>query len=168
MFGSDTKTHRRAFLAGASALAVSGCAGGSLPPVADHVQVSKSARSLTLIGQGEILRSYKVNLGFTPGGHKQQYGDGRTPEGRYYIDRRNPRSSYHLSLGINYPNANDIAHAKSMNINPGNDIFIHGGPRLVKNQDKPDWTAGCIAVSNREIEEIWAMVPLGTPIIILA
>lgn len=168
MFGSDSKTHRRAFLAGASAFAVSGCTGTTLPPVADHIQVSKSARSLTLVGQGEILRSYKVNLGFTPDGHKQQYGDGRTPEGRYYVDRRNPRSAYHLSLGINYPNANDVAQAKAMGIDPGNDIFIHGGPRLTRDRNKPDWTAGCIAVSDAEIEEIWAMVPLGTPIVILA
>jgi murein L,D-transpeptidase YafK len=167
MFGSDSKTHRRAFLAGASALTVAGCA-GSLPPVADRVLISKSTRQLHLLEQNKLLRTYKVHLGFTPAGHKEQRGDGRTPEGSYYVDRRNPRSSYHLSLGLNYPNAADVARAQAMGVDPGNDIFIHGGPRLARDRDREDWTAGCIAVSDNEIEEIWSMVPLGTRVTILA
>lgn len=167
MFDSKSKTHRRAFIAGASAFAVTGCA-APLPPVANHVVVQKSSRQMLLMHGNEALKAYRINLGFTPEGHKQRYGDGKTPEGRYYIDRRNPRSSYHLSLGINYPNAADVARAQALGIDPGNDIFIHGGPRLTRDHNRPDWTAGCIAVSDPEIEEIWAMVPLGTPVTIYA
>jgi murein L,D-transpeptidase YafK len=95
-------------------------------------------------------------------------GDGRTPEGRYYIDRRNPRSDFYLSLGVSYPNVVDIARARAMGVRPGGDIFIHGGPRRAADRRKKDWTAGCIAVSDKEIEEIWSMVPTGIPITILA
>jgi murein L,D-transpeptidase YafK len=109
-----------------------------------------------------------VHLGFAPEGHKTRSGDGRTPEGRYVIDRRNARSDFHLSLGISYPNALDRARARSMGVDPGTNIFIHGGPRRAEDRRKPDWTAGCIAVSDREIEEIWSMVPTGIPITILA
>jgi murein L,D-transpeptidase YafK len=93
-------------------------------------------------------------------------GDGRTPEGAYMIDRRNPNSSYHLSVGISYPNAEDLARAKAMGVPPGGNIFIHGTP-LEKNRTM-DWTAGCIAVTNEEMEDIYAMVREGTPILIQA
>jgi murein L,D-transpeptidase YafK len=141
-------------------------------PMSDHIVVSKSKRVLELRAKGEVLKRYRVSLGFTPSGHKVASGDGRTPEGLYWIDRRNPRSEYFLSVGISYPNAEDVARAQSIGVRPGGDIFIHGQPMRPREvraaKGKKDWTAGCIAVTNDEIEEIWAMTPLGTPITILA
>ena len=137
-------------------------------PLANHIVVSKSNRVLALMNGAETLKRYRVHLGFAPEGHKQRSGDGRTPEGRYYIDRRNPRSDFYLSLGVSYPNALDLARARAMGVRPGGDIFIHGGPRRAADRRKPDWTAGCIAVTDAEIEEIWSMVPTGIPITILA
>lgn len=119
-----------------------------------------------LISDRALLRAYKFELGFSPTGHKEQEGDGRTPEGAYRIDRRNPNSQYHLSLGISYPNANDISAARARGVHPGGDIFIHGTPQVVLG--KPDWTWGCIAVQNQEMDEIYAMVQTGTPIYIYA
>ena len=140
----------------------------ALAPLANHIVVSKSNRVLALMKGEETLKRYKVHLGFAPEGHKLRSGDGRTPEGRYYIDRRNPRSDFYLSLGVSYPNAVDLARARAMGVRPGGDIFIHGGPRRTADRRKQDWTAGCIAVSDAEIEEIWSMVPTGIPITILA
>ncbi len=162
-----TSISKRHFVIGAAALGVSACSRDySHLPAADHVLVNKSTRQMHLFGQGKTLKSYRVNLGFSPAGHKRQEGDGRTPEGVYFIDRKNPRSSFHLSLGINYPNTQDIARAEAMGVNPGGDIFIHGGPRRGIDKNGPDWTAGCIAVRNREVEEIYAMVRMGTPVTI--
>jgi murein L,D-transpeptidase YafK len=135
---------------------------------ANHLVVSKSNRVLALMNGAEELRKYEVHLGFQPQGHKSQSGDGRTPEGRYYIDRRNPRSDFFLSLGVSYPNAIDMARARAMGVRPGGDIFIHGGPKRTVDRRKKDWTAGCIAVSDEEMEEIWSMVPTGIPITILS
>ena len=137
-------------------------------PRANHIVVSKTNRVLALMDGATTLKRYKVHLGFAPEGHKQRSGDGRTPEGRYYIDRRNARSDFYLSLGVSYPNALDLARARAMGARPGGDIFIHGGPRRSEDRRKRDWTAGCIAVTDSEIEEIWSMVPTGTPITILA
>ena len=109
------------------------------------------------------LKRYSVDLGFSPRGHKQVEGDGKTPEGAYYIDRRNPNSAFFLSLGISYPNARDRAHARSMGKSPGGDIFIHGQRRPFDPKGE-DWTAGCIAVSNKEMAEIYPMVRVGTRI----
>ena len=121
-----------------------------------------------LLHNEKVLREYEVELGFAPSGPKNKKGDGRTPEGTYLIDRRNPRSRYHLSLGISYPNTADRAKAEAAGVDPGGDIFIHGQPNLrteLKRAKKtPDWTAGCIAVKNEEIEEIYAMVNEGTVI----
>ena len=139
-----------------------------LAPRADHIMVSKSRRTMTLESAGSKLRSYKVHLGFEPDCHKLASGDGRTPEGTYVIDRRNPRSDFYLSLGISYPNKSDVARARALGYRPGGDIFIHGGPRRPEDRRKRDWTAGCIAVSDSEIEEIWSLVPTGIPITILA
>ena len=135
---------------------------------ASHIVVSKTNRVLALMSGEKTLRRYQVHLGFRPEGAKFASGDGRTPEGQYYIDRRNPRSDFYLSLGVSYPNANDVARARAAGVSPGGDIFIHGGPRRAEDRRKKDWTAGCIAVSDTEIEEIWSMVPTGIPIIILA
>jgi murein L,D-transpeptidase YafK len=137
-------------------------------PRASHVVVSKTNRALTLMSGEKTLKRYRVHLGFAPEGHKTRSGDGRTPEGRYVIDRRNARSDYYLSLGVSYPNPVDVARARAMGVDPGGSIFIHGGPRRPAERRKQDWTAGCIAVSDAEIEEIWSMVPTGVPITILA
>ena len=138
-----------------------------IQPRANHVVVSKRNRALALMDGEKTLKSYRIHLGFTPEGHKTKSGDGRTPEGRYVINRRNARSDYYLSLGISYPNPIDLARARAMGVNPGGDIFIHGGPRRRTERNKRDWTAGCIAVDDHEMEEIWSMVPTGTPITIL-
>ena len=132
-------------------------------PEVTQIRVYKTERRMELWHDDQVLRSYEIGLGFAPAGHKQQYGDGRTPEGTYTIDRRNPQSLYHLSLGISYPNADDVARAEAAGVDPGGDIFIHGrgrGNRFVRG----DWTVGCIAVTDAEIEEIYSMVRTETPI----
>lgn len=136
-------------------------------PEVTRVVVMKSERMMYLVHHDRALKAYEVDLGFAPDGHKEAEGDGRTPIGNYIIDRRNPNSTWHLSLGINYPNEEDIARAKALGVDPGGDIFIHGGPRPGIDRDEIDWTAGCIAVTNREMEDIYAMVKDGTPIEIL-
>ena len=151
-----------------AALAVSGCSRGRVysgPPVTSIV-VNKSSKRMYLLSQAEILKAYDVDLGFAPAGPKQFEGDGKTPEGNYIIDRRNPNSEFHLSIGINYPNAKDVAYASSQGKNPGGDIFIHGQPERFKKRAKQDWTAGCIAVSNTAMRKIYSMVKNGTPITI--
>ena len=156
----------------ASALLLSACSTRSKfqsynGPQVTRVVVEKSSRSMWLISGKKVLKKYDVDLGFTPRGHKKIEGDGRTPEGSYFINRRNPNSAFHLSLGMSYPNAKDIAYAKSIGKPPGGEIFIHGGPTLRGDRNKPDWTAGCISVSNKEIEMIYAMVKNGTQIDVL-
>lgn len=137
-------------------------------PRATQIVVSKTNRALALMNGDTTLKTYRINLGFVPQGTKVTYGDGRTPEGQYYIDRRNPRSEFYLSLGISYPNAADVARARALGVQAGGDIFIHGGPTNPAMRNKKDWTAGCIAVTDVEMEEIWSLVPTGTPITILA
>ena len=132
------------------------------PPVTKIV-VYKAAHRMHLFNNGNTLKSYDMSLGFAPVGHKQFEGDGKTPEGEYFIDRRNPKSRFHLSIGISYPNKDDIAYAKSQGKQPGGEIFIHGKTGY-KGDNKGDWTWGCIAVTDREIEEIYSMVRDGTPI----
>ncbi len=132
-------------------------------PEITHVLVEKSKRRMHLLSGQKVIKTYRVGLGFAPDGHKFVEGDGRTPEGRYLIDRRNPNSEFHLSIGISYPNPADIAKARSMGKSPGGDIFIHGRPKKYRN-GKRDWTAGCIAVKDREMEEVYSMVTDGTPI----
>lgn len=167
-----TKLPRRLFLSGAVATFLAGCANkfrSYTGPGVTRLRLYKSQRLLVLDGAQGVLRSYPVGLGFAPEGHKQFEGDGRTPEGTYTIDRRNPESLFHLSIGISYPNAEDRAFAAAQSRSPGGDIFIHGGPRRgIDPTNKQDWTAGCIAVSDRQIEEIYAMVRDGTPIDIYA
>lgn len=141
-------------------------------PKVDNILVEKAARKLYL-RQGEtVIKEYKIALGPNPVGHKQQEGDGKTPEGQYIISGRNPKSAYHLSLRISYPDEKDKATAASKGISPGGDIMIHGFPNKVPNvlfrvvHAYKDWTAGCIAVTDEEIEEIWALVQDNTPITI--
>ena len=134
------------------------------PPVTQIV-VKKGERKLYLISGKTLLKKYDINLGNQPVGDKQYEGDGKTPEGLYFIDRFNPNSRYHLSVGISYPSAQDVAEAAMLGLRPGGDIFIHGeaGQRAGRG---PDWTAGCIAVKDEEIEEIFAMLRPGVPIFI--
>ncbi len=135
---------------------------------ADKILIEKAARRLTLLRGGVVLKTYRVTLGPQPVGPKQQEGDGRTPEGRYLIDWRNPNSKFHLSLHINYPDTDDQAQAVTRGVAPGGDIMIHGLPNANASLGAlhylKDWTLGCIAVSNQEIEEIWHAVPDGTPV----
>ncbi len=134
-------------------------------PQVTRVLIYKEQRKLYLMHHDKVLRDYDVGLGFAPQEHKEFEGDGRTPEGEYKIDRRNPNSEFHLSIGISYPNADDIAYARTQGKSPGGDIFIHGRPWEYRKGGQ-DWTAGCIAVTNAEIREIYAMVNNGTPITI--
>ena len=133
-------------------------------PQASLIVVHKQRREMLLLRGESILRQYRIALGPNPARHKLQEGDGRTPEGRYVIDYRNPRSKYHLSLHISYPNADDLARARDAGVSPGGDIMIHG----LRDGTAPsgDWTQGCIAVTNEEMDEIWSLVPDGTPIVI--
>lgn len=132
----------------------------------DRIVIEKGARRLTVFREGEALRSYTVALGFAPDGDKERQGDGKTPEGLFRIDRRNPKSAFHLSLGIDYPLPDDVARARAGGYSPGGDIFIHGQPNAYAALDplSYDWTEGCIAVSNPEVEELWRVTPLGTPV----
>jgi murein L,D-transpeptidase YafK len=167
--------HRRAFLLlltlppGLAACDAMQEAARPVPPgaVADRIVVEKAARRMHLMRAGATLKTYRVSLGRNPVGHKQQEGDSRTPEGTYIIDSRNPQSRFHLSLRISYPNAADRRSAASRGVPPGGDIFIHGLPNGMASTAPfavRDWTDGCIAVTNGEIREIWAMVKDGTPI----
>ena len=137
-----------------------------LPFRADYVLVDKSDRSLTLFNQGTALKTYtSLQFGDAPIGHKHFQGDERTPEGLYTIHTRNPNSAYHLSLRVSYPNANDRAFAAKYGRSPGGDIFLHGQPNgLTSGRVPGDWTDGCIAFSNDEIEELWEAIADGTPI----
>ncbi|MCS7203508.1 MAG: L,D-transpeptidase family protein [Thermodesulfovibrio sp.] len=137
---------------------------------ADLVVVIKSKRILLLMNEGKILKVYKVALGKNPVGHKIEQGDGKTPEGIYYIVGRNANSNFYKSLKISYPNEKDYEKALKLGVNPGGGIMIHGLSKKVEYLGKyhiiEDWTEGCIAVTNEEIDEIWSMVPDGTPIYI--
>lgn len=137
-------------------------------PEVTRIVVFKGERKMHLFHHDKVLRSFDVALGGDPFGHKTQEGDGRTPEGEYFIDRRNPNSAFHLSIGISYPNERDVEVAKAAGVSPGGDIFIHG--RAGKHRDRGrgwDWTDGCIAVTDREMEHVYAMVRDNTPILIL-
>lgn len=148
---------------------------GTPPPAAaaeqqaDRIVVSKADKRMRLLREGKVLRTYRISMGANWNqGHKRQEGDERTPEGSYVIDWRNPRSFAHLSLHISYPDASDTDAARRENRDPGGNIMIHGlangwgllGPL----HHLTDWTDGCIAVTNAEMEEIWSLVPTGTPI----
>jgi len=133
----------------------------------DTILIEKAARRMTLYEAGREVGSYPVALGFSPVGDKVRQGDGKTPEGRYKISYKNPNSQFHLSLKISYPDAEDRAAARRRGDNPGGDIFIHGTPGRASygpNESIPDWTLGCIAVTNSEIEEIWRLVAVGTAV----
>jgi murein L,D-transpeptidase YafK len=134
----------------------------------DRIVILKSARTMTLMSHGEVLKTYKVALGTEPVGAKQRTGDHKTPEGLYKVDWKNAQSKFHKALHVSYPNAEDRARAKKMGVEPGGEIEIHGlGSKfgwVGALHRKRDWTDGCIAVTNEEIDEIWALVPVGTVI----
>ncbi len=132
-------------------------------PEVTYIVVNKGDRQMFLLNNDTVLKSYLIDLGFAPIGDKFVEGDGRTPEGNYIIDRRNPNSQFYLSLGISYPNAKDRAEAAALGKSPGGDIFIHGESSPFKRR-RSDWTWGCIAIPNREMEDVYAMVRNGTPI----
>jgi murein L,D-transpeptidase YafK len=133
---------------------------------ADKILIEKKERRLTLISKGKVLKTYKIALGGDPNGPKERQGDNKTPEGTYVIDSRNRNSRYHLSLHISYPNEKDKKRARELGVSPGGDIMIHG----IKNgfswigdsHAEVDWTKGCIAVTDEEIEEIEKLAPNGT------
>jgi murein L,D-transpeptidase YafK len=135
---------------------------------ADKVVLIKSRRILMLMRRSEIFKTYRVALGKEPKGHKTKAGDKKTPEGTYILDSRNADSKFHLAIHISYPNESDIRNARKMRVSPGGGVMIHGLPddlrRIGKLHRLSDWTNGCIAVTNQEIEEIWHLVPDGTPI----
>ncbi|HCP82197.1 MAG TPA: hypothetical protein DIT67_11620 [Octadecabacter sp.] len=161
--------NRRMFTSAAALFALTACSDKfrvyTGPPVTSVV-VQKGRRQMFLMNGNDVLEAYDFELGFAPAGHKQVEGDGKTPEGAYFIDRKNPNSSFYLSIGISYPNAADRARARELGRRPGGDIFIHGTPREKRSTE--DWTAGCIAVRDREMEDIYAMVNVGTPIFLYA
>jgi murein L,D-transpeptidase YafK len=132
----------------------------------DRIIVDKSDRRMQLVQDGKVVRTYRVALGFMPEGDKVRQGDGKTPEGEFLIDRRNDRSAFHLSVGIDYPQADDVRRATEGGYSPGGDIFIHGQPNAIGDgfRLRGDWTNGCIAVTNKEMREIWAVTPIGTPV----
>ena len=135
---------------------------------ADKVVVHKKERTLTLLDHGKALKAYKIALGGEPVGAKMKQGDHKTPEGNYILDRRNERSHFYRSLHISYPNADDRAKAQNSGADPGGDIMVHGLPKgfgwLGSSHRLRDWTDGCIAVTNEEMDEIWRAVADGTPI----
>jgi murein L,D-transpeptidase YafK len=132
----------------------------------DYLLVDKSERIMIGYAGGQPVKLWRgLQFGRQPQGPKRFEGDGRTPEGRYVIAGRNPASAYHLSLKISYPNAQDRAFAARYGRSPGGDIFLHGQPNALLSGRLPgDWTDGCIALSNEQIEEIWHLVPDGTVI----
>jgi murein L,D-transpeptidase YafK len=135
---------------------------------ADRIIVHKKARTMELMHAGRMLKTYKIALGGEPVGPKTRQGDHRTPEGVYVIDSRNAQSKFHRSLHISYPGASDRERARKLGLPPGGDVFIHGLPNgygwIGAGHRARDWTDGCIAVTDQEIEEIWSLVANGTPV----
>jgi murein L,D-transpeptidase YafK len=138
---------------------------------ADQVVVNKSAARLYLKAQGKTIATFQVAFGAQPQGHKQQQGDERTPEGHYTLDAKNSQSDYYKSIHISYPNAVDRALASRHGVNAGGDIMIHGQPNgwgwLAPITQWLNWTDGCIALTNGDMDEVWRAVDVGTPITIL-
>jgi murein L,D-transpeptidase YafK len=140
----------------------------SRPLHADRVIVFKKEHTLQLLNQGKVIKTYKVALGGAPDGPKTEQGDHKTPEGVYVLDSRNAHSHFYRSIHISYPNARDRAAARKRGVSPGGDVFVHGLPNgygwVGAAHRAKDWTDGCIAVTDAEIDEIWSAVADGTPI----
>ncbi len=135
---------------------------------ADYVLIQKSQNKMYLYQRSEVLKAYDIALGFNPKGHKLQEGDGRTPEGIYELSYKNSNSKFYRSIKISYPNELDIQSAKKKGVKPGGDIVIHGMPNEAGNYlgsiSPQNWTLGCVAVRNHEMDQIWALIDEGTPI----
>ena len=163
-----SRVGRRAVLAFAAAALTAGCdpmsQASRKPGLVTRIEVHKSDRRLFAFAGDRKIKDYRISLGFSPVGHKLREGDGKTPVGKYVIDRKNPRSLFHLSLGLSYPNRSDVRLAEARGIKPGGDIFIHGQPNKSKQPLKGDWTEGCIAVTNSEMRSLYRMVDIGTPV----
>jgi len=149
-------------------LPAAGSGDGTSFEMADRVVIEKGARRLYLLRGDDVVAEYAVRLGLNPFGHKQQEGDFRTPEGRYRLSRRNPRSDYFLSIEVSYPNEEDRARARRAGVRPGGLIMIHGQPNVPRKTPDyyaaNDWTDGCIAVSNSDMVDIWQRTRIGIPI----
>ncbi len=134
----------------------------------DLVKVDKSKRRMYLIDNGQVVKEFRIALGKHPKGHKTQEGDHRTPEGRYYLDFVIDKSEFYRSIHISYPNPRDIAYAAKLHVDPGGNIKIHGlrngEKRPAKFVQSFDWTNGCIAITNEEMDELLTLVKTGTPI----
>lgn len=137
------------------------------------VKVFKAKRTLEILHHDQVIKTYSMRLGFDPIGHKVKEGDGKTPEGRYVIDWRNPQSQFYKSLHISYPNAKDKATAQALGVSAGGDVMIHGSannkqlkalPELMDYMPRNDWTWGCVAVRNVDMDELWKLVDNGTAI----
>ena len=138
---------------------------GPIAGKVDRIVIDKTGRLMVAFRDGRPLRGFRIGLGFAPEGDKRQQGDGKTPEGVFRVDRRNAASRFHLSLGLDYPRRQDRARARAAGVDPGGDIFIHGQPngRVASGyRIKGDWTDGCIAVSDAEIEDLFAATGIGT------
>ncbi|MBK1724668.1 L,D-transpeptidase family protein [Thiocystis violacea] len=158
-------------------IALLGLAGCATPPPptqyvgpVDRVVVKKSARKLELVSSGKVVREYRVALGGSPVGHKFREGDQRTPEGTYVLNWRNPNSNYYKAIHISYPNERDRHVSRQLGYSPGGMIMLHGLPNYIQSESmrrqysSRDWTHGCIALQNSDMDEIWRMVRDGTPI----
>ena len=167
---ADRPWKRRSSVAALAILLLCSSLPAAASPPVDRVEVFKQRHELLLLKDGKPVKTYKVALGPYSMGRKERQGDGKTPEGNYVLDRRNPHSKFHRSIHISYPNADDIKRARGLGVPAGGDIFLHGLPNgqgfFGAAHRQTDWTAGCIAVTNEEIDEIWNLVPDGTPIII--
>jgi murein L,D-transpeptidase YafK len=135
---------------------------------ADRVVILKKEHTLQLLSRGRVIKTYKIALGGDPVGPKTQQGDHKTPEGIYVLDSRNAHSHFYKSIHISYPNARDRAAANQKGVSPGGEVFVHGLPNgygfVGASHRLKDWTDGCVAVTNQEIDEIWIAVGDGTPI----
>ncbi len=169
-----TRNTRSSSIFGLIALAASAVGASDLPipdvAIADRVVVTKSERKLRLYKGDQVLREMQVALGLVPEGDKEQEGDFRTPEGHYHLAERNANSDYFLSIRVSYPDASDIAQARRKSVDPGGQIMIHGQPNNPRFSPQyyaqNDWTDGCIAVTNADMDEIWLMTRTNTTVII--
>lgn len=165
-----TVTHAVLALALTLALSQGVALGSDSPTGADLIVIRKSQRTLSLIRGTDTVRTFAIKLGANPSGHKQEEGDARTPEGRYFIEYKNPDSRFFLSLKISYPNRHDELRANQLGVSAGGNIMIHGmpdAPHFSRGYyHKVDWTDGCIAVSNTAMREIWRAVAELTPVVI--
>lgn len=143
----------------------------SVDPVADLVRVHKKARKLEVLSAGRVTQTFSIALGGNPEGHKTREGDSKTPEGKYWLDYRKSDSAFYKAFHISYPNERDVYHARVHHVSPGGQIMIHGQKNgfgwLSPIMQHFDWTNGCIALSNEDMDILWTLVPTGTPVEIL-